>query len=79
MRARIIVNFPMEVKKLLGFWRWSIWDVVEIKITQSGYKYPRWTKWIYCKRRDDPTRTTRFYWYEVELLNSETAVQEGRD
>lgn len=65
MRCRI-VNMKNEYRESLGVYLWQCFDVIEIRIERSGWKYPRETKWVYCVPDGTPCR--RFLWYEVELL-----------
>lgn len=66
MRFRI-THVSKEVRQAIGVHLWQIFDVVEVKITQSGTKYPRQTKYVICKNGN---KKTKFYWYEGELLPS---------
>jgi hypothetical protein len=65
MKARIKYIQP-EILKVLHLDRRRLLEVIDIKIISSGYKYPRETKWIYC-RHPVTGQPVRFYWYELIL------------
>lgn len=65
MRARLLYMKP-EVRRQLGVYLWQVFEIIEVKIYENGWKYPRQSKQVICK---NGTRQTMFYWYEVELIN----------
>jgi hypothetical protein len=69
MRFRL-THMKKETRKVLGIYLWQVFPVIEVRIETSGWKYPRETKWIYCKCDQSSTGHRRFLWYEGELINN---------
>lgn len=65
MIARLLYMKP-DVRRVLGISLWQMFDVIEVKVFENGWKYPRQTKQVICKKPDG--KKIMFYWYEVELL-----------
>jgi hypothetical protein len=67
MKARL-VYMNKELRQLLGLHLWEVFEVKSIQIVTTRHKYQRESKQINCKRKNG--KHIMFYWYEVELLNS---------
>lgn len=73
MKCRLLY-MSSELRRTLGIFLWQVFDVVKIQVYTIGRKYPSESKHIHCVNQKTG-RKIMFYWYEVEIIYTESLKQ----